>query len=91
MGEDHVSLDPTVVPPATSRNKNPYRTTEKGGALLSPPSNLGSYLLSFNKNFACLKKKKVLVPKNINLFIDLFYSVIFIILLTKQYNITTKE
>ena len=40
-------------PPPTLRNKNPYRTIEKG-ALLPPPSSPGSSLLSFNKDFACL-------------------------------------
>ena len=32
MGEDDISLDPTLVSlPPTLRNNNPYRTTEKGG------------------------------------------------------------
>ena len=39
MGESHISQDPTLVP--TLRNKNPYRTIEKG-ALLPAPSNLGA-------------------------------------------------
>ena len=53
MGENHISLDPMLVPPPTLRSKNPYRTIEKG-ALPPPPSNPDSDLLSFNKNFACL-------------------------------------
>ena len=55
MGEDHISLDPTLVPhPPTLRNKSPYRRVEKRGALLPPPSNPGSYLLPFSKNLlAC--------------------------------------
>ena len=48
MGED-----PTLVPSLNFKDKNSYRTIEKGGS--SPPSsNPGSYLLFFNKNLlAC--------------------------------------
>ena len=53
MGEDQISLDPTLVPPTTVRNKNPYRTIEKV-ALLPTPSSPGSYLLSFNIDFVYL-------------------------------------
>ena len=50
--KNHIFLDPTLVPPSL-RDKNPYKTIEKG-ALLPPPSCPGSYLLSCNNDFACL-------------------------------------
>ena len=53
MGEKDIFLDPCWYPSPTLRDKNPYRAIKKG-ALLSPPSSPGSYLLSFNKDFACL-------------------------------------
>ena len=49
MGGDHISLDPTLVPPPTLRNKNPYGTEEKEG---SSPSSQEPQELSFNKSFA---------------------------------------
>ena len=45
MGEDYMSLDPTLVPPTSLRDKNPYRTIEKGGS--SPPSQLSWELSAF--------------------------------------------
>ena len=53
IGENHIFLDPTLMPPPSLRDKNPYGTIEKG-AFLPPPSSPGSYLLSFSKDFACL-------------------------------------
>ena len=52
MGENHIFLDPTLVPSPPLRDKSPYRAIEKGA--LPPPSSPGSFLLSFNKDFACL-------------------------------------
>ena len=50
VGENHIFLEPMLV---SLRYKNPDKTIERG-ALLPPPSNPGSYLLSCNKDFACL-------------------------------------
>ena len=49
--ENHIS-GPHIGALASLRDKNPYRTIEKG-ALLPPPSSPGSYLLSFNTLLAC--------------------------------------
>ena len=46
MGEDHIFLDPTLVPtPPPLKDKNPYKTIEKGGS--SPHSQLSWELSAF--------------------------------------------
>ena len=42
MGEDHISLDLTLVPSPNLRNKNPYRTIEKVADLPPTPVTLGA-------------------------------------------------
>ena len=54
MGENHIFLGPKFGIPPYLRDKNPFKTIEKG-AFLPIPSSPGSYsCLSCNKDFACL-------------------------------------
>ena len=49
MGENHNFLDPTLVPSPSLRNKNPYRTIEKGASSTSLPAVLGAICFSLIK------------------------------------------
>ena len=53
MEKNHIFLDPTLVPPPSLRDENPYRTIESGGSS-HPSQQPWELFASCNKDFACL-------------------------------------